>query len=114
MTTVFIYKADSQCLNVVPEKVVLPQADSLNRAIAHILEQWDTADFNLAGYRVKTEDGIATVDFRIAPGAPRQLASLSSCEQLGLLGSLRKTLTANAQWNIQTVEFTQQGKALDE
>ncbi len=112
MTTVFIYKADRQCLNVVSEKVVLPRHDALVGAIARILETWDNADFDLAGYRVAVASGVATVDLRVAPGSKRQLASLSSCEQLGLLGSIRKTLTANSQWQIQEVEFTQHGKAL--
>ncbi len=111
-TTVLLYRVDRQCLTLVPEKVVLPVQGSLDQALSRIIATWDNADFSLAGYRVKTEDGIATIDFRLAPGAQRQLASLSSCEQLGLLGSIRKTLTANSQWQIQTVEFTQQGQAL--
>jgi hypothetical protein len=111
-TTVLIYQADRQCLKVMPTKVVLPAQNSLDRAIARILDSWDNADFALAGYRVTTASGIAIVDFRLAPGAKRQLSSLSNCEQLGLLGSIRKTLTANSQWQIQEVQFTQQGKAL--
>lgn len=111
-TTVLLYRVDRQCLTLVPEKVVLPIQGSLDQAIARIIATWDNADFNLAGHRVKTANGIATIDFRLEPGAQRQLASLSSCEQLGLLGSIRKTLTANSQWQIQTVEFTQQGQAL--
>jgi hypothetical protein len=111
-TTVFIYNTDRQCLNLVSEKVVLPKPGALEAAIARILDTWDNADFDLAGYRVTVENGMARVDFRVAPGSTRQLASLSSCEQLGLLGSIRKTLMANSQWQIQEVEFTQQGKAL--
>jgi hypothetical protein len=112
LTTIFLYKIDKQCLAVNPQKVMLPARDSLNGAIARILQDWDNADFDLAGYRVNTVNGTATVDFRLLPGSQRQLTSLSSCEQLSLLGSIRQTLLANGQWQIQAVRFTQQGQAV--
>jgi hypothetical protein len=59
---------------------------------------------------VNVDNGVATIDLRIAPESKRQIVSLSSCEQFALFGSLRKTLTSNPQWNIKDVRFTERGQ----
>ena len=109
--TVTIYQPDTQCEALVPEKVDVSSVESVQATVGKILEERDTADFNLAGYRVSVNpsNGVATVDLRIAPGSQRKFVSLSSCEQFALFGSLRKTLTANSQWKIKDVRFTEQG-----
>ncbi|MEA5503320.1 sporulation/spore germination protein [Halotia wernerae UHCC 0503] len=107
---VTLYTSDVQCQKLIPQKVLVPAAEPVTGAVGKIIEERDTADLSLAGYRVKVKNGIATVDLRLSPQSKRQLVSLSSCEQFALFGSLRKTLTSNAQWNIKEVRFTEGGK----
>ncbi|WGV25140.1 GerMN domain-containing protein [Halotia branconii] len=109
-TNVTLYTSDVQCQELIPQKVSVPAAEPVTGAVSKIIEEQNTADLSLSGYRVKVENGIATVDLRLSPESKRQLVSLSSCEQFALFGSLRKTLTSNAQWNIKEVRFTEQGK----
>jgi hypothetical protein len=108
--TVTIYQADNQCESLVPEKVAVPADSPVDAAVGKVLKQADSGDFDLAGYRVKVnpENGVATVDFRLLPNSKRKFSSLSSCEQLAIFGSLRKTLTDNAQLKIKNVRFTNQ------
>lgn len=112
-TNVTLYTSDAQCQELVPQKVPVPSEEPVTSAVSKILEQRDTGDFNLSSYRVNIKDGVATVDLRVAPNSKRQLASLSSCEQFALFGSVRKTLTSNAQWNIKKVRFTQKGEDIE-
>ncbi|MEH1941388.1 MAG: sporulation/spore germination protein [Nostoc sp.] len=109
-TNVTIYTSDTQCQELIPEKVSVPAEEPVTNVVSKILEKRDTSDFSLSGYRVNIKNGIATVDLRISPESKRQITSLSSCEQFALFGSLRKTLTSNAQWNIKEVRFTEQGQ----
>ena len=105
-----LYTSDTQCQELIPKPVSVSEKEPVISAVSKIIEQRDTADFSLSGYRVSIKDGVATVDLRISPHSQRQLTSLSSCEQFALFGSLRKTLTTNAQWNIKKVHFTELGK----
>ncbi|MEP0870166.1 hypothetical protein NDA01_10180 [Trichocoleus desertorum AS-A10] len=109
---VTIYKVDGQCQNLVPQKVTVSAQKSMEAAVSKTLAQWDTADFSLTGYRVSVDPDsrVATVDLRVSPSSKRQLESLSSCEQLALLGAVNKTLTTNPQWKIESVRFTEQGE----
>jgi hypothetical protein len=109
-TNVTLYTSDVQCQSLVPQKVAVPAQAPISGSVGKILKQQDSGDFSLSGYRVKVKNGIATVDLRVAPQSRRQLASLSSCEQFAIFGSLRKTLTSNRQWNIRQVRFTQRGE----
>ncbi|MEH1802972.1 MAG: sporulation/spore germination protein [Nostoc sp.] len=109
-TNVTLFTSDAQCQELIPEKVSVPAEEPVTNVVSKILEKRDTSDFSLSGYRVNIKNGIATVDLRISPESKRQIASLSSCEQFALFGSLRKTLTSNAQWNIKEVRFTERGK----
>ena len=111
--TVTVYTADSQCQNLVPEKVTVPAGQPIQGAVGKIIEERNTADFSLAGYRVNVDpSGVATIDMRLAPNSKRRFTSLSSCEQMALFGSLRKTLTSNPQWQISDVRFTSQGEEI--
>ncbi|MEH2393998.1 MAG: sporulation/spore germination protein [Nostoc sp.] len=109
-TKVILYTSDTQCQELIPEKVSVPAEEPVKNVVGKILEKRDTSDFSLSGYRVNIKNGIATVDLRISPESKRQITSLSSCEQFALFGSLRKTLTSNAQWNIKEVRFTERGE----
>lgn len=109
-TSVNLYTSDTQCQELIPEKVSVPAEEPVTNVVSKILEKRDTSDFSLSGYRVNIKNGIATVDLRISPESKRQIASLSSCEQFALFGSLRKTLTSNTQWNIKEVRFTERGE----
>lgn len=109
-TNVTLYTSDTQCQELIPEKVSVPAEEPVTNVVGKIIEKRDTSDFSLSGYRVNIKNGIATVDLRISPESKRQIASLSSCEQFALFGSLRKTLTSNAQWNIKEVRFTERGQ----
>ncbi|WP_414576723.1 hypothetical protein [Anabaena sp. CCY 9402-a] len=109
---VTLYTSDIQCQELVPQKVTVPAAESVTNAVGKIIEEQDTADFNLSGYRVRVNNGIATVDLRLSPQSKRKFVSLSGCEQFALFGSLRKTLTSNSQWKIKEVRFTEKGEAI--
>ncbi|GAB1542286.1 hypothetical protein NUACC21_49600 [Scytonema sp. NUACC21] len=111
-TNVTLYTSDSQCQELVPQKVSVPAEEPVEGAVGKIIEERDSADFMLSGYRVNVQDGVATVDLRISPGSQRQFTSLSSCEQFALFGSLRKTLLSNSQWKIREVRFTERGEEL--
>ncbi|BAY79180.1 hypothetical protein NIES25_56630 (plasmid) [Nostoc linckia NIES-25] len=109
-TNVTIYTSDVQCQELIPEKISVPADEPVKNAVGKIIEKRDTSDFSLSGYRVNVKNGVATVDLRISPESKRQIASLSSCEQFALFGSVRKTLTSNATWNIKEVRFTERGE----
>ncbi len=111
-TTINIYKIDSQCANLAPEKVTVTAKQSLEAAIAQVLAETDSGDFSVAGYRVSQEGSRAIVDLRLPANAKRSFHSLSSCEQLALFGGIRKTLINNSQWKIQSVQFTEKGQAI--
>jgi hypothetical protein len=113
LVTVTIYKADSECVNYVPEEIQVSSDRSMETAVGKVLEAYSSADFDLSGYRVsKDKDGVATVDFRLPPDSPRKIASLSACEQFALFGSLSETLTKNSQWQVKSVEFTERGEEI--
>ncbi|MGI8503665.1 MAG: sporulation/spore germination protein [Hassallia sp.] len=107
-----LYTTDSECQKLIPNTVSVPAEKPATGIVSKIIEQQDTGDFNLSGYRVSVKNRIATVDLRISPDSKRQLVSLSHCEQFALFGSLRKSLTSNAQLNIKKVRFTQRGKKI--
>ncbi|MDZ7959612.1 MAG: GerMN domain-containing protein [Aulosira sp. DedQUE10] len=111
-TNVTLYTSDVQCQQLIPQKVPVPADEPVAGAVSKILEQRDTGDFNLSSYRVNVKNGVATVDLRVAPNSKRQIASLSSCEQFAMFGSLRKTLTSNSQWKIKEVRFTERGEEI--
>lgn len=111
-TTVNIYKIDSQCVNLLPQKTTVTKTRSMEAAIAKVLEETDSGDFSIAGYRVSREGERAIVDLRLPANSKRSFHSLSSCEQLALFGGIRKTLLNNAQWQIQSVQFTEKGEEI--
>jgi hypothetical protein len=112
ITNVTVYTSDPQCQEFVGKEVKVSAGEPVANAVGKVIEERDTADFSLSGYRVNVKDGVATVDLRISPESKRQFTSLSSCEQFALFGSLRKTLTSNAQWNIKEVRFTEKGEEI--
>lgn len=113
--TLDIYQVDSQCEKLIPNKVAVSTENSVNAAVGKVLDQVSDRDLELAGYRVDvdTGSGMATVDLRLSPDSRRRFLSLSTCEQLALFGSLRKTLTDNSQFNISDVRFTEQGQEIE-
>jgi len=112
--TLDIYGVDSQCDKLVPKKVTISADKSVDAAVGKVVDQISSSDFDLAGYRVNVDtNGMATVDLRLSPDSQRHFRSLSTCEQLALFGSLRKTLTDNSQFNISDVRFTEQGEEIE-
>ncbi len=109
---VTLFTSDTQCQELIPQQVSVPAAEPVTGVVGKIIEQRDSADFSLSGYRVIVKDGVATVDLRISPNSHRQFTSLSSCEQFALFGSLRKTLLSNSQWKIKEVRFTERGEKI--
>jgi hypothetical protein len=112
--TINLYQADTQCQGLVAKKVAISSDNSVDQAVQEVLKQTDSADFNLAGYRVNVnpKNKIATVDLRLPPKSKRQFTSLSNCEQLALFGSMRKTLKSNPKLNVKDVKFTNQGSKI--
>ncbi|MDJ0734581.1 MAG: GerMN domain-containing protein [Nostocaceae cyanobacterium] len=109
-TKVTLYTSDVQCQNFIPKQVPVAVDKPVTDAVGKILQEQDSGDFSLSGYRISINNGVATVDLRINSNSQRQMASLSSCEQFALFGSIRKTLTSNPQWNIKQVRFTERGE----
>ncbi len=111
-TSLDIYQLDRDCKAFGVRKVVLPQESSLETAIQETLDANTSQDFAIAGYRVTVADRVATVEVRHAGGSDRLFTSLSSCEQLALFGSLRRTLVNNGQLGVDQVRFASQGQEL--
>lgn len=111
-TTINVYKIDGLCKDLVPQKMTIAAKQSLEGAIAKVLEETDSGDFSIAGYRVSKEGDRAIVDLRLPANSKRSFHSLSSCEQLALFGSIRKTLVDNSQWQIKSVQFTEKGQEI--
>jgi hypothetical protein len=111
-TQVTLYTSDDQCQDFVAKQASVSADEPMNAAIGKIIETQDTADFSVAGFRATVNNGVATIDMRIAPDSKRQITSLSACEQFALFGGLRKTLTSNAQWKIKDVRFTEGGQEI--
>lgn len=109
---VVLYTIDAECQEFVPEESTVPANEPVNEAVGKILAKNENGDFSISGYRVNVKNGVATVDLRVSPASKRQIASLSSCENNAIFGSLRKTLTANSQWNIKNVRFTEKGEEI--
>lgn len=109
---VTLYTSDAQCQDYIPQVVRLSADQIIDQSIGKILEQQTSADFSIVSYRLDISNKIATIDLRVAPDSSRQIASLSSCEQFALFGSIRKTLTSQPEWNIKDVRFTQGDKEI--
>lgn len=107
-----VFTSDLQCQKLVPQKVSVSSNEPMKDAVGKIIASKNTADLNISNYRVNVNNGTATVDFRIPSDSPRQLVSLSSCEQFTLFKSIEKTLTSNPKWNVKNVKFTQSGEEI--
>jgi len=110
-----IYQANNQCSDFIAERADLPANNSLEMAVAKVIEKSNINEFNLGSYKVMNNSptGIATIDFQVATNSKRRFISLSSCEKFNLFGSLRKTLIDNPAWQIKDVRFTEQGIELN-
>jgi hypothetical protein len=111
-TTVTIYKANDQCDQYEPSPVQVPTDSALDAAVGEVIKAQSSKDFAIAGYRVTVNQGVATVDFRVVPDSPRQIVSLSSCEQFVLFGGISETLTKNPQFQIKEVRFSDRGEEI--
>ena len=107
-----VFTSDLDCQKLVPQQVSVSPNEPMKDAVGKIIASKNTADLNISNYRVNVNNGTATVDLRIPPDSPRQLVSLSSCEQFTLFKSIEKTLTSNPKWNVKNVRFTQSGEEL--
>lgn len=111
-TQVTLFTIDNQCNDFRQTQITVPADKAIETAIGKVLEDRESGDFSLGGYRVNVNNGVATVDLRPAPHSERSLHSLTHCEQLALFGGVRRTLLGNAQWRIQDVQFTIAGEEL--
>jgi hypothetical protein len=107
-----LYTADSECESFVSEEIQVPADQPVTAAVSKVLQAQSGSDFDLSGFRVSVDKGVATVDLRLVPGSPRRITSLSTCEQFALFGGLRETLTRNTQWQIKSVRFLERGVAI--
>jgi len=107
-----VFTSDLDCQKLVPQKVSVSSKEPVKDAVGKIIASKNTADVNISNYRVNVNNGVATIDFRIPPDSPRQLVSLSSCEQFTLFKSIEKSLTSNPKWKIKNVRFTQSGEEI--
>ncbi|HBQ99006.1 MULTISPECIES: hypothetical protein [unclassified Roseofilum] len=111
MIEMTIYQLDPFCESFVEKSIQVPQQNALQATIHNLIEQGTTADFAIAGYRLQPNrtDNSLTIDFRLSPQSQRLFVSLSTCERMALLGSLKETLTQSSRWNIEEVKFTDRG-----
>lgn len=112
-TAVKIFRADDRCQNLVNETMQIPKVASEKMVavtLKNVLEQQNISDFKVDSYNVTLNNGIATVDIRVAPSSERRITSLSSCEQFSLFKSIEATLTKNRSLEVYEVKFTQSGK----
>lgn len=112
MVTVSVYTIDEQCNDFVEESVQVPSDAAIAEAVGKAVNSVDYNAFKLADYEVSITGNTAIVDMRLAPGSERQFVSLSSCEQRALFGSVEETLKNNADWAVDNVKFTDDGKDL--
>lgn len=111
IVTVTVYEPDSECKTLIAQEISIPAENSLLATVSKILERQYGGDLNFA-YRVSVDrnSGKAIIDLRVSPDSKRTLTSMSTCEQLAIFGSLRKTLIANPMWNVKQVQFTSRGE----
>lgn len=111
---VTIYRLDDQCQDFVPQKIQVSPDRPISDAIGKILLNQYQSGFVLSGYRVSLdpESGLLVVDLRLSPDSQRLLLSLSSCEQLALFGSIRKTFLDNPNWGVKAITFRDRGQDL--
>jgi hypothetical protein len=109
---VTVYHLDGQCQDFVPEKLTVPSQGTADAIVGRVLAKNNSPDFRISNYRVDVKDGVATVDLNLPADSPRTFQSMSTCEQMGILGSLEKTLTGNQSLRIQAVKFTDGKKEL--
>ncbi len=111
-----LYTPGASCAGFMPTVLTVPADQAVATVVHHVLTDPALAlvGFDLSGYRVLQDAarGTVTVDFRLAPQAPRQFVSLSVCEQQIVLGSVRKTLLDNPALAVSTVQFTERGRPL--
>ncbi|NJN59211.1 MAG: sporulation/spore germination protein [Leptolyngbyaceae cyanobacterium SL_5_9] len=110
--TATLYTADNECETFVSEEIQVPADQPITAAVSKVLQSQNNSDFDLSGFRVSVEKGVATVDLRLVSGSRRRITSLSTCEQFALFGGLRETLTRNTQWQIKSVRFLERGVAI--
>lgn len=111
-TSIRIFTLDNECQTFGSRTVVLPRNQVLEQTIKEVLAANQSPDFALAGYRVSLDNGEATLDLRLPSTSKRLFQSLALCEQQAIFGSLRRTLTANGQFGITSVRFTDRGQDL--
>ncbi len=108
-----LYQPDIECKKLIPEPVAVTRERAMDAAVSQVLQERNSADFTVAGYRINIDDdGVATVDLRLKPDSRRQFVSLSMCEQFALFGSLRETLINHPDWKIKAVQFTERGELI--
>ncbi|HEY9877110.1 MAG TPA: hypothetical protein V6D29_01580 [Leptolyngbyaceae cyanobacterium] len=112
--TITRYRLDNACQDFVSEPLQVSKQDPVSDTVGKILLDQNFFAFDLSAYRVTVDpaSGKATIDLRLAPDSERLLISLSSCEQLALFGSIRRTLLENPDWGIRDVTFTNRGAAV--
>ena len=112
--TLTMYTPDSTCDRLVPQAVTVQGDRPIEVAVGRVLVEVASDNLDIRGYRlqVDTQTRTATIALRLRPGTTHKFKALSSCEQLTLFGSLRKTLTDNPQWPIDQVTFTDGSKTI--
>ncbi len=114
LVAITYYQADDTC-SAFGERRAVAHPDHPEQIVATILANpnLELAGLDLAGYTVtRPAPDTLALEFTLAPDSPRQLQSLSACEQFMLLGSLDRTLRENPALGITTLEFRQNGLPL--
>ncbi len=116
-----VFQPDERCEGLVatPETVTWegeqpPDRERLARlALLRTVTRQTIPKFEVGNYGLALRDRTAIVDIAVAPTSLRQIVSLSHCEQFGLFRSIEATLTRNPLLQVDRVEFTEAGRAID-
>ncbi|MGQ9865223.1 MAG: hypothetical protein ACUVSQ_02905 [Pseudanabaenaceae cyanobacterium] len=119
--TLQVFQPDERCEGLVstPETVFgngeePPSREQLTRLVLlYTATRQAIPKFEVGDYGLALRDRTAIVNIAVAPTSPRQIVSLSRCEQFGLFRSIEATLTRNPVLQIDRVEFTEAGRKID-
>jgi len=102
-----IWPIDTMCIELIETPVdVRADYTATNLVDRFLTEAWSESSFEIVRHDVTATGGVAKVAMYHRGDSVRIVQSLSSCENLALLGGIRKTLVNDGELGIDTVQFT--------
>jgi hypothetical protein len=113
--SMLLFSADANCENLVSTPITTRAKNAqevLELAVTAMLPSLREAGLDATGVSLKQDGTSAELMFSVSPNSDRQLDGLSACERLNYLDALIAVLQQNPEWNIERVEFSQNGQAV--